>query len=428
MPQPAQKESTSSGGFSVVSLSATAFPVDAPKIQLDINACNKKLSTEGGLSPEQIHLAVQNLDIPNAKKDPYSVTTDGMLPIPYDVYKNINAKIVVIGRILNLNESALVENSIGIDQVVSVINEIKKNRISPVDSIQLIVAVKEKGRKHYVQLEIFKKDDNTIAARIIDSTSNPIAIPVKKVRDLLVKLGTDAQLHNTLGLNSTGKATVTEVHTGIQSVIGDERCALYTLGGIAASMKMMFAKGVKQLTSDSEAERIAKAEHDCVKKSLPENYLQSRLVSTVFEKQNAEYKTLSDAINNMDKNKLNTVVKASLKNYLANRGKFGSIFRQLSSVGADYALNAKARIDGTRTVDDEPAVSKQIAMEILEQGMKTDGIIEVKQNSRVLWLLTELKNQGLINKDVTAGSSNKVNDLFSAVNNDDSLKSFSSRS
>ena len=110
------------------------------------------------------------------------------------------------------------------------------------------------------------------------------------------------------------------------------------------------------------------------------------------------FETVSKFVNEMKGEDLQKALLNTFKNYQKNRRTTAvSFFRQYFDAGLDYMKSAEARL---KSVDPEKkeAIAKQIATEILAQGLKGDGM-EIKENSRVDWLLRSMQQQLLLTNE-----------------------------
>lgn len=168
----------------------------------------------------------------------------------------------------------------------------EKNPKNSMDCIQMPIALP--GRKHYVHLQIYKKDEQTIGARIIDS-SGRAGLPGDEIPEAAVKKMIERNIATFESLFATSK---TKVHTSVVSTnvqYTDKKCGLYVFGGIKATTDGVLANGPDFLRSDAEVKRTIQAEHKMVDNTQPDNYLRVRTINKADQTAHAQTSTAGES-------------------------------------------------------------------------------------------------------------------------------------
>ncbi len=442
----------------------------------EIAAWKEAVEKQGGLHPAEISrlitLSTIHCNSTPVERAGYTAGKTKSGSVSFGLFENEKAKVIHVEKILHPRKYELIGDDkspefIGFTNFAMLIADIAKMRNddgSPkkIDLIQMPLAVMESGRQHYVQLQIYKTADDSIGARIIDSTANPIAIPVDFIKDLLLE--NRVELKAVLGATKY-TVSVSEVHTNEQLALNDKKCGIYYVAGMKAAAEKALAEGASFLQSDDKAKNAVVHQHHLVSKIeamgclmgmvdvkaspvaavisqtlsvLPtaaassSDFLQSLLpdenaddyeaavqqdankAQTVMDSAYAHINTLL-SVDKMDAGKLKDAVEAALNSYQKSRGWTFNFFRQLTSAGKDYAADALERMKkGT------PEVAREIAREILFMGVRSDHkTIEVKHNSRVHHLLMALEGE---QENVSDGISS--NSTSSLINTPEGITSF----
>ncbi len=429
---------------------------------------------QGGLHPSEMSRVVSFLTIhcngSAVQRAGYTAGKTKSGSVSFGLFENDKAKIIHVESILHPTKYELVGDNdcrdfIGFTHFAMLIADIAKMKngdgtSKKIDCIQMPLAVMEKGRQHYVQLQIYKTADNGIGARIIDSTANPIAIPVDFINGLLIE--NSVTLKAVLGATANA-VTVSEVHTNEQLRLGDKKCGLYVTAGMKAAAEKVLTEGTQFLSSDVEAKNAVKHQHHLISKMKPMGCLMGMVTVSSSAQQNeagsaasvssktdsvvahanaipsaraavdgsnddlseswidendehayaavqqhpqlaaiSAYEHITNLLKTMDQARLLTAVEEALKSYAdQNTGRFNlHFFRQFSSAGRDYAADAIAKIKAAPAGAAKQSVAQEIARQILLMGVKEDGqTIDVKHNSRVHHLLMALEREQTNTRD-----------------------------
>lgn len=449
-------------------LAVAPVPVADPDKQsrkLDVDAFERNLS-KGGLNQEQLYQVMQSMRV-GFSSDATLYQTDGRDGETTSLLFSMHEKAVhngptrcvinIAGTLSELNRVDPAQHHVDASDLMRVLSDIAKMN-KPVDCIQIPLAAGE-DRKHFLHLQIFKKEGG-IGVRIIDSTTNhPLAtVPTDFVQSVLS--GNASSLKSILKADSTTVHPLTVVRTGEQLRPADKKCGLYVVKGIEATTQAVLSEGPASLAGDKWAENVVRSQHHLVSKTdemavvfqltqpmenqpveghheanistletpLLGNAKDEYVTEEDFADADADYnavrvsnpvldahKKIERIIADLDKvdhAKLSACVKNALEDYIKERRSFGGMFRQLSGAGREYAVKAKER------VDQDPCV---IIREILHTSLK-NGKLEVDYNSRSHHLLKSLCKDGLFVIDESKfdvgrmmGAKLELNDVFVLV-------------
>ncbi|OGT44627.1 MAG: hypothetical protein A3E82_02015 [Gammaproteobacteria bacterium RIFCSPHIGHO2_12_FULL_38_11] len=316
-------------------------------------------------------------------------------------------------------------------------NEANSN-VKKMDCIQMPMKIEWSGRNHYVQVQIYKNNKNEIAARIVDSTANPIGMGAAKVAVSKMLDNNKWEIFPLLGITETAVvAPVSIAHTGVQSSISifddtDTGCGVYTMASMLATTREVLLEGADILNNDTCVKQIITAEHVAAKENstyLQDNCEHRCVIKKTPDVNKTTSELLDDKLNAMDKNTLVNAVEIALKTYQKNINAYCGFFKKFHSQGDAYVALQLVKLNNEKNPEREKLIAKKIAKEILSDGLmrkknsvlggETDdpGALKVI-NTRMACLLKAFQNENLISKNVDVSKSSgliKFDELFNST-------------
>lgn len=397
--------------------------------------CIDSIRTLGGLTEAQMCAVIEHasIDVPNLKKEHGVVlVSQNGKRASYTIHSSDQGGVLNVERVFSTGKKELSDafpQSIDVRQLQNLFQSLNQQG-EKVDCIQLPMKLESGFRKHYIQVQIFKKDDQTIGARIIDSTGNPIAIgdAQKALESLLENEKKNiGALFGMITISAPRVDKVTVMHTGVQPMRYDKRCGVYIMAGIRETVNQVLTNGVGCLKDDASVKAmVTKAHHHVFDGAYLQEYSDKNLVMpTGDEEKTVDQKILafvekrveSRARNRADapmaermivtpnQGRFIAAVTDALENY---QKKHNMVSRNLfHSQGSGYVVRALNRLNEAPS-EKKFQIAKQICSDILYAGVKRDaqGDITIKAvNSRMNCLLSELARNGFIEEGWQKGVS-----------------------
>lgn len=225
----------------------------------------------GGLAETDILLLMQHMRITAPEgtvRTTFSAgarTTDHYTA-PFDFIEGAKARVINIAKTLDeLPYNAANWCRVDRDDFARVLSDIALMQ-KTIDCIQMPLAAGS-GRDHFLHLQIYKKTNGEIGARVIDSTVNhPLAkVPVDFVQSVLAE--NVVLLQKILGTKTATVSPVSVVRTNEQMRPTDKKCPLYAAKGIQATTETLLQQGAAFLQSDDRARNAVRHQHHMVSKT-----------------------------------------------------------------------------------------------------------------------------------------------------------------
>ena len=253
-----------------------------------------------------------------------------------------------------------------------------------VDCIQ--IPIKHKNR--FLTLTIFKKDDDTIGAYLIGSSSSRLTELQQKAQELLIEHKDDFQ--KLLGMKK--KALIVSVDTIHIPNKSDSKSGLRAMGTQFAITKRVQQCGCGFLKEKSDVQSLVTHEHKLVRRMSVKTYLKYRMEKQCIKGDKTRLDTFLKKFSTNPDTAVEAV-KNALTEYLEKSRKGADFWRRAFTDGQVYAQKALALLnDSRKTPEQTKQIAYQIAEEILMMRYKGNKITRGNRNSRLHFLIEKLNS------------------------------------